>query len=95
MNGALKKSLPQAVLICVILAAFFSAVFIFNHLDHDHAGADCPVCLHLEKVRNLLRYLSAAGAAFFAVSVVQSFSLCKKSSVYPPVPMVLKVQFNN
>jgi hypothetical protein len=65
------------------------------HLDHDHSGGDCPVCVQLKTVQNLFKGLVPA-AAFSLLTGGRAGVLKgpRYSGRFLPDPVLLKVRFN-
>jgi hypothetical protein len=86
-----------ALAVLFIFAVFFAEAFVFVHLDHDHSGEDCPVCLQIETAHNLFKAL--APVAVFPlrpegrVAALERFSFF--SGLFAPDPVSLKVRFNS
>jgi hypothetical protein len=82
--------------ICLILAILFTGTFAFTHLDHDCAGEDCTVCLHIEAARNVLKGLVLAGFVALFISLEGRQKTGAPSVFFrtlSPSLVALKVQF--
>jgi hypothetical protein len=88
------------LLICLIAAVVFSAVFVFSHLEHDCTGVYCPVCFQLAGAGSLMKHLAAAAIALLAAAIYFPGihgTLKLSRFVFRPLftAVSLKVQLNN
>jgi hypothetical protein len=51
------------ILFTALLAVVCADVFVFTHLDHDHAEDQCAVCSQIETARGFIAALGCAAAA--------------------------------
>ncbi|MDR0644034.1 MAG: hypothetical protein LBG05_03825 [Treponema sp.] len=85
---------------CLALTAVRAEIFIFTHLDHDHTGETCPICLQIEMARCLLEKLgrvgSAASLTFFAADYVKTQVRFAEIFFFPTItPVSLKIKINS
>jgi hypothetical protein len=97
MRFSQNRLFTLALMAFFIFAVFFAEAFVFVHLDHDHSGEDCPVCLQIETAHNLFKALAPA-IAFFPwpegrAKTPEGFSFF--SGLFSPDPVSLKVRFNS
>jgi hypothetical protein len=96
MNKVLRgRFFVIAFALCVIFTLLFAASFESAHLDHDCCGEGCPVCLHIEVARNILKSLAlACVVAVFAGLAKREKTLVNFISAYifSPNPVLLKVK---
>ena len=93
----------MALLVCVCLAAAFllSAWFAAAHIHHNCTGNDCPVCMVIHRLSDMLRKLGAAlmlfAAAFLAVfsALHGAMPCCALVDFRGNTPVSRKVQLNN
>jgi hypothetical protein len=82
----------------LVFAALFAEAFVFTHIDHDHTGEDCLVCLQIETVQSLLKSFALAGSAALFLWLERQANALKSSSYYAlllPDLVSLKVRFNS
>jgi hypothetical protein len=95
MRFSQSRLFTLALAVLFVFTAVFAGAFVFLHLDHDHSGGDCPVCVQIKTVQNLFKCLVPAAAFFF---LTEGRAGVLKGSQYSlrflPDPVLLKVRFN-
>lgn len=98
-RGREQKIVTWVLVCCLFLTVCLSIAFIAGHTQHEHTGADCPVCAELQVAA---QNLTTVGTAVFAAAVVAVLTwnlvtgLQKKQYQLPVLTLVLlKIQLNN
>jgi hypothetical protein len=60
-----KRPFLIILMACVAFTAVSVGAFVFTHLEHEHTGSDCPICLQIEIAQNLLKGLGLASLVMF------------------------------
>jgi hypothetical protein len=96
MNGF--RGLWLSLCFCFAVVFLFSETVVSIQPDHDCCGADCPVCLLMQRVENFFRQLkNAVFHAGFPVTafLMTTFILNRASFLFVPMSAVrLKVKIN-
>jgi hypothetical protein len=99
MMVCLRKKLCFIVLTAGFAVAVLCAqAFVFTHIDHDHSGADCAVCLQIEIVQCAFKgFALALIAASLAAFIAAANQMIKKTSYYVArlfTPVTLNIKSN-
>jgi hypothetical protein len=93
-----KRVLILLCTLCFLAIVLFSPEFIFSHIDHDHTGLDCPVCLQIQGLEHFLRNLGFAGIPVLILAAKRRGFSWKSggspSSMVFPSAVDLKIRFN-
>lgn len=96
-----KRAIALLVCVCLAAAFLFSAWFATAHIHHDCTGNDCPVCMLIHRLSDLLRKLARAvmllAASFLAVLTALHGAAPYRTfeDARGNTPVSLKVQLNN
>jgi len=94
-----RKILLLILAICIAFWVLSAESLIAREHDHICTGAGCPVCLHIEAVKCLLRTFKLAG--LFALFAVCYAFFARTSLIYDEftrfilTPIGLKVRYNS
>jgi hypothetical protein len=97
---AIKQALLLILTAFFCLAALFSSLFIYTHLDHDCTGdAECPVCIQIQGAHTFLRHIKTALTGVFLGMAVDFLArrTVKKLTIYYPLllsAVTLKTRLN-
>ncbi len=99
MSG--RRRLYAWILCLGMLAALFvSSAYILSQSGHDCAGDACETCVHIARVRALLRGCGELGFLFVLCAVLpgalRSFRMrCRTPAGFAVTPVRLRVRLNN
>ena len=100
-HGFAKRAIVLLVCVCLAATFLFSAWFAAAHIHHDCTGHDCPVCMVIQRLSDMLRKLgnlvillaSSFLAALTALHGAAPYRSFEEAGGITPVS--LKVQLNN
>ncbi len=95
-----KRKRARAALAAAVCAALLlCALFVAAEIDHDCAGAYCPVCAQIRACENLLQSfalaLAAAAAALALAFTISHFAAPARPANGGATPIKLKVKLSN
>ena len=94
-----KKILLLVLAICIAFSVAFAGNLAAGEIDHDCTGESCPVCLHIEMAKGVLKTLKTAGSfssltghLALTAKIPENNAEC---NTYSHSPIAFKVRFNS